>query len=295
MKELLQKDSQKTEYLFVYGTLMKGRRNHFLMNDDAYIGDAVLENYGLLELSGFPGAVKKEDYRVMGELYRVTEAEKERIDQLEGTLYTFKTESFQCNDATYTAGFYEYNFPEEQGYRKMRPPYGKWTDKELSDKNYVWYVCYGSNLCYERFMKYIDRTSEKTPPLCKENILIHHPLYYSSYTKLWGGAKLFLDLGAYGKTYGVKYLITREQYSEIKRMEGPDYDLKYCLGLDEFHIPEVTFTTSQTFSTDYKMSQSYKDVVRRGIEENYGDSVVFDHYLMPIWSSRMSDSDWFYL
>ena len=35
--------------VFTYGTLMKGQRNHFYVADSTYLGDAILEGYGLYD------------------------------------------------------------------------------------------------------------------------------------------------------------------------------------------------------------------------------------------------------
>ncbi len=39
--------------VFVYGTLMKGNRNHFYLKNDVFLGNAVLDNYGLYNVSTF--------------------------------------------------------------------------------------------------------------------------------------------------------------------------------------------------------------------------------------------------
>lgn len=255
--------------MFTYGTLMKGQRNHYYLKEESYIGDSMLNDYGLLELNGFPGAIPSEGKNVYGELYYVNDEEKKSIDYLEGSLYTYKMDFFFSGERLYFAGYYDYNFPEDVNTHDFRIPYGKWDSKKFNKDEYVWYVCYGSNLCYERFMRYINRTSSKKEPLCKKTIIINHPLYFDSYTKLWDGAKAFININESGKTYGVKYLISKEQYEEIKRMEGSDYDIKYSFGNDEYGINQLTFTTSRHFDTNYHPSSVYLKTIKNGLNENY--------------------------
>ncbi|MBR3357173.1 MAG: gamma-glutamylcyclotransferase [Solobacterium sp.] len=278
-----------TNNVFVYGTLMRGQINHDYLEDDAYIGNAVLENYGLLELGGFPGAVPMEGLKVYGELYSVTDNGKKRIDALEGSLYKYKKALFRSGGKLYYAGFYEYIETEEDESAEISGQAGKWNGRAVDPANYVWYVCYGASMCCDRFMKYIRKTTEKEEPICSETIEISHPVYYDSRSKIWKGAKLFLDVNADGRSYGVKYLITRKQYDEISKMEGPDYDLKFCLGTDNSRIPMYTFTTSKSFDTDYEMSESYLSVLRKGLEEHYGESEEILRYLRSIPAKRPSD------
>ena len=37
-------------YVFVYGTLMKNERNHYLLNDSEFIGNGNIKNYFMLDM-----------------------------------------------------------------------------------------------------------------------------------------------------------------------------------------------------------------------------------------------------
>lgn len=269
--------------IFVYGTLMKGMNNHKYLKDNEYIDDAYLYNYGLLELGYFPGAVKAKNYKVCGELYRITDEEKININNLEGSLYDFKHSFFDVKGKTYYAGFYEY-ITDWKEY-ELRKPYGKWNTKPLTDiSNYVWYVCYGSNLKYERFMKYIENCTDKSEPICREIITIPYELYFAEHSERWNGAKAFIDLNQRRLTFGAKYLITKEQYEQIKNQEGSSYRTNVDLGEDKFGIKQVSFTQTKYDRDGSKPSQEYINVIRDGLKENYGfDDLVsydyiFDHF-----------------
>ncbi|MCZ7583327.1 MAG: gamma-glutamylcyclotransferase [Deltaproteobacteria bacterium] len=71
--------------LFVYGTLKRGQRNHFLMREARFLGEAVTAPlYTLLNLGPFPGMVPGGTTAVHGELYEVGRELLARLDRHEG-------------------------------------------------------------------------------------------------------------------------------------------------------------------------------------------------------------------
>ena len=97
--------------VFTYGTLMNGQRNHHYVEDSTYLGDAVLEGYGLYDTGcGYPAAVMMQNRKVCGEVYEVDEAAKNAMDVLEdvGCLYDCKTVSVTMNGQKEEVLFYEY-------------------------------------------------------------------------------------------------------------------------------------------------------------------------------------------
>lgn len=295
LKELLK--AYDKNVIFTYGTLMKNNSNHHYLKDDEYIGDGKLNNYGLLELGYFPGAVPKESYSIIGELYKVSNEEKMNIDYLEGNLYSYKKEFIRANNKLYYAGYYEYKIKRRIDDKELCIPYGKWSTKKLNKEDFVWYVCYGSNLSYRRFLKYINSCTDKSEPIDKENITLPYNIYFAGESKNWGGAKAFLDTNGNGKSYCVKYLIKKEQYEEVKSKEGPDYKTKVDLGFDKYGIYQVSFTaTRDDFKRGYP-SQLYKDEIKLGLSENYGlTQEETDNYLNQIlkiqWQLILTVSHW---
>ena len=117
------------EYLiFTYGTLMKGRTRSHVLDGSVFVGDGILEDYALLELGSYPGAVYKTGSTVYGELYLVDEETKRELDWIEGEgyLYKFKTVSVLCNGEYVKAGFYEYL--RDDGSCPLYTRKGKWHD-----------------------------------------------------------------------------------------------------------------------------------------------------------------------
>lgn len=103
--------------VFVYGTLLKGQRNHehFLWNC-VYLGKATVAGFDMYDIGSFPGIVPGEG-TVKGELYEVSKGTLRDLDYLEGegSLYIRK-----CRCAITDIGrmhlalIYEYNHSVER-------------------------------------------------------------------------------------------------------------------------------------------------------------------------------------
>lgn len=80
--------SAKTFLLFTYGTLMKGERNEFLLDDAKYIGRVVTTpNYKLFRIDGnfvFPALIDGGNTAIKGELYEVPMSALAGMDRMEG-------------------------------------------------------------------------------------------------------------------------------------------------------------------------------------------------------------------
>ncbi|MEA1984127.1 MAG: gamma-glutamylcyclotransferase family protein [Euryarchaeota archaeon] len=86
-------------YLFVYGTLKKGGRNHGLLMDARHVCTTrTSDRYCLLDLSSFPGAMKTPAYsQIKGEVYEIDETILGRVDQLEGKWFFRQEVPLECN------------------------------------------------------------------------------------------------------------------------------------------------------------------------------------------------------
>jgi hypothetical protein len=122
-------------------------------------------------------------------------------------------------------------------------------------KHYVWYACYGSNINQDRFILYIkggrhnffgvevsnQGCSDQTPPLKDIPYTLNHPIYFAKEKNRWQGGVAFLDTKNEGFSYGRAYLITYEQFLEIKQQEGAWYDVEVDLGiLDGYKVKTFT-------------------------------------------------------
>ncbi len=136
----------------------------------------------------------------------------------------------------------------------------------------VWYACYGSNINYERFMRYIIKCADKTPPKESRKILIPYEVYFAS--EAWqnwdGSAVAFLDTEKPGFAYGRAYLITYDQYKQVKEQEGP----KYTKQIDLPHIDGkrvYSFTSENRMQRSEPLKEKYYNTIKEGLLECYED------------------------
>lgn len=134
---------------------------------------------------------------------------------------------------------------------------------------YVWYACYGSNISRKRFMDYINRCSDTTPPVEDRPFEFNHDIYFAKSSSTWADCgKAFLDITSEGHAYGRIYKVTRAQYLQIKSKEGADYTKMVDLGLLD-GIPVYSFTDTQRNDELRMPSYDYYEVILAGLKECY--------------------------
>lgn len=77
-------------YVFVYGSLMRGRSNHEILKDGHFLGQAVVQGIGLYDVTPYyPGTVREKGKMVRGEVYEVDAPTLKTLDWVEvnGSLY----------------------------------------------------------------------------------------------------------------------------------------------------------------------------------------------------------------
>lgn len=253
--------------LFVYGTLMFDQSNHELLSQANVLGDAVAKGFELYDTGfGYPAAKHSEKDSIEGELYTIDYDLLKNIDALEsnGTLYT--REFTIVKDKTgksHLAIIYVYN---KDVYEENKTQY--W--KEKTEDNYLWYASYGSNLNYNRFMDYINSCDDTTPPIASKPVLINHKLYFASKSCIWENKGVaFIDPKEDKNevTLGRMYLITKDQFEQIKLFEGSKYQNKVRLGAyDGRQI--VTFTDYEV-NEENLPSERYVEIIQKGLRETY--------------------------
>lgn len=306
-KKYLELTKQKRDekiYLFVYGTLMSTNRNNMVyLADSSYIGKGTLNGYDLYDLESYPGIVQGNG-KVKGELYAVSLDKLPEIDRYEGegALYLRKLVQV-CSEKNekYSAFTYVYN-KEIKGRIKTEYENQLWYEgigKKLNENNLVWYACYGSNISKERFMKYIEGNklsnreicrsgcSDKTPPREEKPYIFNNPIYFSNNSSTWDNKGVaFLDTNKKGKSYGKMYLITKEQFEEIKMQEGNSSNwYGRTLDLESIDgIPVKTITKAER-TDDVMPSSRYLNIIKTGIHETYPEMSLLDidAYLMKCY------------
>lgn len=84
-----------SEKVFVYGTLMSGRCNHFYMEkeDVKFLGKGRANGFALYKVTPYyPGAVKEEGESVMGEVYEIPKEYMDSLDRFEENGFLYRRE-----------------------------------------------------------------------------------------------------------------------------------------------------------------------------------------------------------
>jgi len=260
--------------VFVYGSLMTGRANHdnFLKNS-IRMGEGRLFGFGLYKLDSFPGVKPRKKGYVLGELYLVDQMTLGRLDRLKGNgnLYDrVDVEVLAHPSHTYMAQTYVYKdkINADKLVSMKDQPWGKEKDADL-----VWYACYGSNLSQERFMQYVNDCNDKTEPKESRPFEIHHQLYFANSSPQWedqGVAFLNPRMNEHIVTLGRVYLMTREQFDEIKFMECGSSETgwyRHEMNLGSLEgIPVRSFTSPNVLEPN-PPSDKYLNVIRIGLME----------------------------
>lgn len=86
-----------THTVFVYGTLLKGLRNHRALAGARFLGTGSAYGVELFDVGPFPAVVKSYKKAVKGELYEVDDITLTRLDILEGTPHLYRRETVTCD------------------------------------------------------------------------------------------------------------------------------------------------------------------------------------------------------
>lgn len=277
--------------VFTYGTLMKGQSNHYILKDyELTRKEASLKGYKLYSIKGakFPG-IKKENSIVLGEIYKVDLLKLQQLDYFEGEGYLYKRElvnvkyyndeGILIEDKAYVYVYLKDNISEYNEFNNI-----KWN----SNTKYLYYICYGSNLYFERFKEYLNKCSEnnKDYPLDSFKIDLYYELYFARSSSKWDdGGVAFLDISKKidKSCVGRAYLIKEEQLKELKILEcgksllfNKDKDIDEIDGWygnhikigEYFGLEGYTLTSKESLKSEAKEpSNKYKEVINKGIIE----------------------------
>ncbi|WP_261179466.1 hypothetical protein [Anaerobacillus sp. CMMVII] len=142
----------------------------------------------------------------------------------------------------------------------------------MSEKQYVWYASYGSNLNRDRFLCYIlggrpegseiveEGCRDKSLPLKEGTLIMNYPLYFAKDSDRWqnqgvGFIGLKKDLRI--MTYSRKYLITAEQFLDVVKQENNGAEF-------EIDLIEVVKKGSNTFKDSW-----YGTILHIGEEDGW--------------------------
>ncbi len=275
------KGSGPKDYVFVYGTLMRGRRASGMLEGKVCLGSYLLADYGLYDLGAYPGAVPMRGESVAGELYEIRLSDLEALDAYEGNgfLYTRKRLEVKGAGGVHSAWVYLYNGKPEGSV--CQSPWG------IREEDPVWYAAYGSNLQMERFRCYLQggfcRENQRTYVGCRDKSLpgglddgwFPGRLYFGNKSASWlGGGVAFYDPDAEGPAYMRLYRISYGQLLDIQRQEGCGdrwYGRMLTLGIHGDGAPIYTLTSRKTRPFN-EPSKAYRKLIRDALTGENGFS-----------------------
>ena len=151
----------------------------------------------------------------------------------------------------------------------------------VDDNEYVWYLCYGSNISIKRFMIYIngdqdgnyakkDGCRDKSKPIDSKPFIVRRRIYFATHCGRWNGGVAFLNYRSLGKVYGKIYKIKKSQFMDVYKQEHGLKDYNTVLYVGKYQkVPIYTFTSIYKLNNLEKPSREYLDVIKKGIEETY--------------------------
>ena len=274
--------------IFVYGTLMKGERAHGIISGSRFLGNYRLAEYAMYDLGSYPGIKETIGESVVGEVYEITQEMITALDRYEGEGSLYKRVIEKVSRENHEIEVYVYVYlPEVKGSLQIE----RWNAK---NNDYIWYACYGSNICAERFNNYIEGGFYKPTGSycsgCKDksrwidecNRQYKGRLYFAKNSGRWNGKGVaFYDPQSESRrTYMKLYKITREQFHDVQIHEGPAwYGRVVCFDVHSDNCPVYTMTSNQIFESN-NPSDKYLTLIRRAlIDELNIDVDEADSYL----------------
>jgi len=290
-----------TEAVFVYGTLRKGERANYMLNDSVYCGKFYLKDCAMYNLGSYPGIKEDAGEYVLGEVYFITPEILDRLDHYEGegSLYNRRTVTAYNGHTEIECNAYFYNHGVSADDR-MRQPWG-------GDNDYVWYASYGSNLSEERFACYImggvckqngkfySGCSDKTHWKASDLRRFKGRLYFGNRSGSWGGKGVaFFDENGSASVQMRLYKISRKQLLEVRNQEGKSdswYGRIVCLGIDEDGT-EIYTLTSKTLRDENAPSDEYLDLIKTALINECGYSAkAVNCYLASMDDDGLGEND----
>lgn len=277
-------DNDKAIKVFVYGTLMRGNRDHEeYLSEAKFAGNYLAEGFQLFDFGSYPRIIHSEIDKIKGELYIVDSNTLAKIDKLEdvGNLYIRKLISIS-NDNNEVQEAYTYVYNKDVP-KKVEVHYENQSKLEIKRNDYVWYASYGSNMLYERFLTFIKGgycrfngveykgCRNKLIPKDSRPIAIPYNMYFGNEGSVWGDSGVaFLNVEKYGQALGRMHLITGEQFEDIlSQQERGENWYNQSVSLGEYNGIQIVTFTNKSARPYNDPCDSYLEVLRMGLKETY--------------------------
>lgn len=169
----------------------------------------------------------------------------------------------------------------------------------------MWYVSYGSNMSFARLASYLSGGTpaggrvahagarDATPPARSLAIMLPGTVFFAGESRIWGGGRAYYDPDVPGRTPARAYLITVEQFDDIRAQEPPVYDRLLEVGVHD-DIRMLTFTSSlgRSSATLNMPSDAYLATIAQGIHEAHGwDTATIQQYFDVVTRACSGDAE----
>ena len=119
-------DARRRMRVFVYGTLLSGEPNHYLLHGQLLVGEArTRAQFNLVSLGAFPALVAGGEVAVRGEVYDIDAATLAALDRLEGYPGFYAREPVEL-DGGVVGEALAYLLPSERVAGRPEIPHGDW-------------------------------------------------------------------------------------------------------------------------------------------------------------------------
>jgi gamma-glutamylcyclotransferase (GGCT)/AIG2-like uncharacterized protein YtfP/cation transport regulator ChaC len=264
--------------VFVYGTLRKHERNHYLLEDSKLISEQAWTYGELFDTgNGYPMMKKSSSQKVFGELYEVNQNQLTHLDVLEGykvgrsdNLYEREIQTIYTDNGICRAYLY---LSERACVTAIAS--GDWKIYQLLKKKpeKVFYFAYGSCMDVERFHK--ANVGHFFETVIGAAILENYSMKYL-YTASDGGRGDIIEDG--GITEGILYETPFEAVNYLFKREG------YLIGMYRATIVDVQIN-----------DKVYKNVLTFHVYDKQVETAPPEHYATEILrGSRNRVSDAYY-
>lgn len=268
-------------YLFVYGTLLHGEKNHHFLHDAVLIHQQAWVQGVLFDTGrSYPVMKREENKRIYGEIYQVTEEQLQKINQLEGykenasdnlyeriTISVWNDKSEKVDALTYITG-------AELASSNKEIPFGDWRVYQYLKRESIYYFAYGSCMDDERFR--LANVEHYFSAITGKGLLHNHGFRFTRSSADGGKADIIEFRGEVVE--GAVYKVPLEAIDYLYKREGV-YKQAYRPAVVLLELPQGEKVDALTFigiekSKETKPTERYATEIIRGAAGLLSDDYI---------------------
>ncbi|WP_158234651.1 gamma-glutamylcyclotransferase [Lentibacillus sediminis] len=268
-------------YLFVYGTLLRGEKNHHYLHDAVLVYQQAWVKGALFDTGrGYPVMKREENKRIYGEIYQVTEEQLQKINQLEeykenasDNLYERITVSV-WNDKSEKVDALTFITGAELAQSNKETPFGDWKVYHYLKRESIYYFAYGSCMDDERFR--LANVEQYFSAITGKGLLHDHGFRFTRNSA--DGGKADIIESREEVVEGAVYKVPLEAIDYLYEREGV-YKQAYRPAVVLLELPQGEKVEALTFigiekSKETKPTEHYATEIIRG-----GTGLLSDDYI----------------